>query len=249
MREGQKIEGDPRVGIANIERILPVIEEKLTNREEEQAEYASIKLRIPALKRELADAERKYVELRDEINLANKRAVRLYLRIEPSPFMRFHKGMQQIRRVSRTRFLVILILLATLGAYSLASLCYQSGQMQSLSLGIGFALVGFVLFIGLSEYRYLTGAFVLAMLIIISTAFVGDGALKWALISTSIGVVGVGLAIQTFSSGGVVERKLEKMETLERKLDEVLERLPESPATGSQQSQPPRVIQQSDETR
>jgi len=249
MPEEQKIDNNSKVKIANIEKILPKIEQNLAGREKEQAECASIKLRIPALKKEFIDAEKKYIELRNEISQTNKEAVNLYLQTEPSPFVRFYKRIQQIWRVSKTHFFIMLILLATLAVYTLATFYYRNNQMQTLSIEIGFTLIGFVLFIRLPKYRYFTGAFLLAMLIIISISFVDDGALKWTFISTAIAIIGVGLAIQTFSSGEVVEQKLGKIEIVEKKLNEVLERIPESPATENHQPQLTDVVQKPEEKK
>jgi len=249
MPEEQKIHNSSKVKITNIEKILPKIEQKLAGREKEQAECASIKLRIPALKKEFIDAEKKYIELRNEISQTNKKAVNLYLQTESSPFVRFYKRIQQIWRVSKTNFFIILILLAILATYTLATFYYRNNQMQILSIEIGFTLIGFVLLIGLPKYRYFTGAFFLAMLIILSTGFLDDGTLKWAFFSIAIAIIGLGLAMQTFSAGEAFEQKLEKIEIVEKKLNKVLERPPESPATENHQSQLTDVVQKPEEQK
>lgn len=248
MPEEQKIDNSSKAKITNIEKILPKIEQKLAGREKEQVECASIKLRLPALKREFIDAEEKYIAFRNEISQTNKQAVNLYLQTEASPFVRFYRRIQQIWRVSKTRFSIILILLVTLAAYTLATF-HWNDKMQALSLEIGFALIGLILFIRLSKYRYFTGAFLLAMLIIICTSLLNDGALKWTLISTAIAIIGVGLAIQTFSSGEAVERKLERIEIVEKTLNKVLERLPESSSTENHQAQPTDAVQKPEEKK
>lgn len=241
MPDEQKIDNDSKAKIANIEKILSKLEQKLAGREKEQAEYAAIKLHMPTLKKEFIDAEEKYIELRNEISQTNRRAVSLYLQIEPSPFVRFYNTIQQIWRVSKTRFFIISILLVTLAA-TITATFYQNNRMQTLSLEIGLTLIGLILYIRFPKYRYLTGFFLLAMLLFIGANFVDD-ALKWALISIAIGITAIGFATQTFSSGEVVEQKLEKLEIVDKKLNKVLERLPESSTIENDQPQPTDVVQ------
>lgn len=245
MPEEQKIDNNSKVKITNIENILNKIEQKLAGREKEQVECASIKRRLPALKREFIDAEEKYIALRNEISQTNKKAVNLYLQTEPSPFVRLYKRIQQIWRDSKTSFFIILILLVMLAAYTLATFYYRNNQIQTLSLEIGLIVITFILYIRFPKYRCLTGFFSFAMLIFIVANFVDD-ALKWTLISIAIGITAIGFALQTFSSGEVVEQKVE---IVEKKLNKVLERLPESPTTENHQSQPTDEVQKAEEQK
>ncbi|MBA7583113.1 hypothetical protein ES708_25051 [subsurface metagenome] len=246
MVDGQKPDNSPRIKIANMEKILPEIKKKLADREKYQAEYDDIKLRVPALKKEFIDAEEKYIKLRDEISQTNKRAVSLYLETEPSPFVRFCKKIQQMWRVSKTLFFIELILVAMLVAITIF---YGDTTRQTLSLESGFTLIFIILWVRFPKYRQFISSALLAMLIFIYINFVDDVSLKWTLISAGITIIGVGLALQTFSSAEVVEHKLEKIEVVEKKLDEVLKRLPESPDTGNHQTQSPDTMQKPEEKK
>jgi len=240
MPDDQKIHNNSKIKITNIEKILPKIEQKLVGREKEQAECASIKRRIPELKKDFINAEAKYIELRNEISQISRKAMNLYLQIEPSPFVRFHKRIQQIWRFSKTGFFIILVLLAILAAYTIATFYYQNSRMQTLSFGIGFALIGLIVLIGLpKKYVYLTGAFFFSTLVFLATNFVSDGALKWVLISAGISIIGLGLAVQTFTSGEVIEQKL----------NDILKRLPESPTTENHQPQSIDVVQKPEQKK
>ena len=236
MAEERKLDNNPKVKIANMEKILPRIEEKLAGRERYQAEYNDIKLRVPVLKKEFIDAEEKYIKLRDEISQTNKRAVSLYLQTEPSLFVRFYKNIQQIWVVSKTLFFIILILIMTLVA---VSVFYGNNHMQTLSIECGFTVVGIILLIGFPKYRQVTGFFVLAMLIFIQANFISDETFRWTLIATAIAIFGIGLTFRAFSLGEIVEKRL----------DEVLKRLPESPDTDSQQPQPTDIAQKPKEKK
>ena len=86
MTEENELNNNPKVKISNIENILPKIEEKLFGREQEQAEYEYIKTQMSTLKKDYEDMDEKYIEIKSKISELNKRAVELYLRIEPSPF-------------------------------------------------------------------------------------------------------------------------------------------------------------------
>jgi hypothetical protein len=139
-----------------------------------------------------------------------------------------------------------LILLITVAAYTLATFYYPNNQIQTLSLEIGLIVITLILYIRYPKYRCLTGFFSFALLIFIVANFVDD-ALKWTLISIAIGITAIGFALQTFSSGEVVEQKLEKIEIVEKKLNEVLERLPESLTTENPRPQPTDVVQKPEE--
>jgi hypothetical protein len=226
MADEQKPDNSPRIKIANIEKILPQVKEKLAGKEKYQAEYDAIALRVPTLKGEFIEAEEKYLKLKDEINQTNKKAADLYLKTEPSLFVRLCKKIQQMWRVSKTLFFIELILIATLVA---GTIFYGDSTRQTLSIEIGFTLIVIIFWVRLPKYRQFTGFFFLAMLIFIYINFVSDVSFRWTLISAGITIVGVGLALQAFSSGEVVEHRLGKIEIVEKKLDELLKRLPESP--------------------
>lgn len=231
MAEEHKLDNNLKVKIANIENILLKIEEKLSGREKEQAEYENIKTQMSALRKIYEDTDEKYIELKNEINQINKRAVELYLRVEPSPFTRFLKRIQQIWRVSKTIFFIQLILIAMLVMIAVTAY-YQNNDLQTLLLESGFTLILILLFIRLPKYRFFTGFSIFAMLLFIYVNFSPDESLRWTLISMGITLVALGIALHTFRAGESLEQKIGKIEGIEKKLDEILNRMPKLPKVG-----------------
>jgi sulfite exporter TauE/SafE len=52
-----------------------------------------------------------------------------------------------------------------------------------------------------------------------------DQSLRWTLISLGITLVALGIALHMFRSGESLEQKIERIEVLDKKLDEVLKRI------------------------
>ena len=133
--------GGRETGVQGLE-----IEEKLSGRKQEQAEYENIKTQMSALKKDYEDTDEKYIEIKNEISQLNKRAVKLYLQIEPSPFVRFFKKIQQIWRTSKTIFFIQLILITILIMIAVTAY-YQNNNLQTLLLESGFTLILIIIFI------------------------------------------------------------------------------------------------------
>lgn len=235
MAEEQKTDNNPKIKIANIEKILPEIEKKLVGREKAQAEYSDIKLRMPILKNEFFDAEEKYIKFKNEITQVNKRAMNLYLQTEPSPFIRFYKKIQYIWKVSKTLFFILSILVAVFVINSV-NIFYRINNLELLSLEVGFTVIGIILWIRFSKYRQFSGSFVLGMLIFIYANYVSDPLLRWTVFSLGIAIIALGLAFQSFSSGEFVEQRIGKIEAVEKKLDEILKMMQEQPKNVTLQS-------------
>jgi hypothetical protein len=219
--------------IANMEKILPQIERKLAGQKIEQEEYDSLKLQMDLLKKDFNNVENKYIKLQDEITKTNKRTVKLYLKMEPSPLIRITKNIRQIWRNSKALFLIILILIVMLVPMGIF---YQNNLIQNLSFDIGFIIITLILYIRFPKYRLLTSMFLLAIFIFIFANFKDDESMQWTLISTAIAIIALGLSLQAFSSDEFTEQKLSKIDTIEKKLDEVIKRFPESPNINNQSS-------------
>ena len=225
-----EMDNNPKVKIANIENILPKIEEKLSGRKQEQAEYENIKTQMSALKKDYEDTDEKYIEIKNEISQLNKRAVKLYLQIEPSPFVRVFKKIQQIWRTSKTIFFIQLILITILIMIAVTAY-YQNNNLQTLLLESGFTLILIIIFIRLPKYRFFTGFSIFAMGLFIYVNYSPDESLRWTLISLGITLVALGIALHTFRAGESLEQKIGKIEGIEKKLDKILNRM-----SGDQQS-------------
>ncbi len=225
MPEGNELDNNPKVKIANIENMLPKIEEKLSGRKQEQAEYENIKTQMSALKKDYKDTDEKYIETKIKISQLNKRAMKLYLQIEPSPFVRFFKRIQQTWRVSKTIFFIQVILISMLIAV-IAS--YGNNDLQTLLLESGFTLIFIIVFIRLPKYRLFTFISIFAMGLFIYVNYSPES-LRWTLISLGIALVALGISFHTFQSGESLEQKIGKIEVVDKKLDEVLKRMPDPP--------------------
>ncbi len=223
MAEKQDLDNNPKQRIKNIEQILPKIEQKLLGRENEKAEYEDIRTQISTLKIEYENLDKNTIEIRNKTSLLNKRAVKLYLGIEPSPFVRFFKRIQQIWRTSKTLFFIQLILVAMLIA---VSALFGNNDLQTLLLESGFALILIIVFIRLPKYRFFTGFAIFAMVLFIYVNYSPES-LRWTLISLGITLVAFGLSLHAFQSGESLEQRIGKIENIEKKLDEVLNRLPD----------------------
>jgi sulfite exporter TauE/SafE len=113
---------------------------------------------------------------------------------------------------------------------------YQNNLIQNLSFDIGFIIITLILYIRFPKYRLLTSMFLLAIFIFIFANFKDDESMQWTLISTAIAIIALGLSLQAFSSDEFTEQKLSKIDTIEKKLDEVIKRFPESPNINNQSS-------------
>jgi len=228
MAEEHKLDNDPKAKITNIEKILPKIEEKLSGREEEQVEYENIKNQMSTLRRNYEDTEEKYFRSKNEISKINKRAIKLYLQVKPSLFTRFLRRTQHNWRVSRTIFFIQLILIALLVMIAVTAF-FQNNDLQTLLLESGFTLIIILIFIRIPKYRYFSGFSILAMFLFIYVNFVTNESLRWTLLSMGITLVAIGIAFHTFRTGESLEQKVDKIEGIENKLDEILNRMPKQP--------------------
>lgn len=227
MAEEQNLDNNPKQRIKNIEQILPKIEEKLLGRENDKTEYEDIRTQISTLKIDYENIDNSSSEIRSKIRLLNKRAVKLYLGIEPSPLIRFFKSIQQVWKTSKTIFFIQLILIAMLIMIGVTAF-YRNNDLQTLSIESGFALILIIVFIKLPKYRYFTGFSVFAMGLFIYVNYSPES-LKWTLISLGITLVAFGLSLHTFRSGESLEQKVGKIEVVDKKVDEILKRLPIKP--------------------
>ena len=225
MAETQKKDNKYKNKIVNIEHMLPKIEILLAGREADQTKYTSLNLRLPILKKEFYDTEDKYIQLKNEIIQVDTTATNLYFQREPSRLTKFREKILFMWRESRTLFFAMIMLIMTLAAIIIATF-YQNIQLQSLIFYIGFSLVGVIIFVGSPKYRIFIIFFLLAMLIFIYTNFITDIIFKWTLFSAAVALIALGFAYQAFYSDEAVEHKLEQLELIEKKMNEILERLP-----------------------
>jgi hypothetical protein len=230
MTSEQKKNNNAKSIINNIEHILPEIEKKLSGREKAHEEYAYIKTRVPELKKELMNAEDNYINLLRELNEINKNSLKLYLQMEPSRFVRLYNKIKQMWKISKTYCSIMFILIVVL-VINLISAFYRNNTLQTLSLESGFTIIIIIIWFTLPKYRQLTGLSILAMGLLIYTNFVIDASFKWTLISIGIALIGIGLAMQSFNSDIVVERKLDKIDSIEKKMDLILAKYSKSPDT------------------
>jgi hypothetical protein len=203
--------GLARDKINSIEKLIPEIHLKISKLEQAQTEFKNIEENLSILKQEAPLAEEKYLKLMDELTNTNQQASNLYLKLEPNLFLRFIKKIRYIWQTSKPRFLILLILIAMIAADIIFAM---NSTLQAFSMEIGFLLIISIFFLSEPKYRNLCGSAFFAFILFIAANFL-DSALKWTLISIGIAFVGLGFATQSFTSG----------ETMEKKLDEILENI------------------------
>jgi len=222
MSEDKKSDHNPKFD--NIERILTKIKEKLAGREKDKIEYDEINKDLPLLIKEFSDTEKRYTELKNEIGKINKRAIKLYLKTEPSLISRLLKRIQQTWKISKALFFIQLTLLVTLAVLPFS---YGNSKLQAIIFESGFTIVILISYVSSPKYRDLTGYFIIAMGLFLLINVLNES-LTWTLISLGISMAGLGFASYAFTSGEALEKKFENMETIQNKLDQILKRMPNS---------------------
>ena len=113
------------------------------------------------------------------------------------------------------------------------SVSYGNNGLQTLLLEAGFTLIFIIAFIKFPRYRLFIVLPILAMGLFIYANYSPTESLRWTLISLGIALVALGIALHTFSAGESLERKIEKIEGIDKKLDEILTRMTRAPKESS----------------
>jgi hypothetical protein len=204
-----QIDNKPKDQLVNIERTLPKLLEKTAANANLQLELTTKAERLPELKKEFADAEKRYNDLKMEIGQTNKRVRQLNRKFEPL-YAILYDEIQQVWKESKRLFLVLTILIAMVIAL-IAFAALRDIDNELLTMEVGFIIIFIIFMIQPSKYRSTFGYLVLAIFLLIGSGHVSNDPLKWTLVSLALGIVALAIGIRAFQTGEDIDSKVDKI--------------------------------------
>lgn len=135
-------------------------------------------------------------------------------------------------KASKTLFMVRVILIAMILAI-LVFAFLNNFSMQILTSAIGMTLILIMIAMKYKKYRQLIPFLLLALITAVISNYIGDIQMKWNLLFAALAILSVGLALQAFTSGEVVENKLNE---IHREIDKLTENINAKQKTENEES-------------
>jgi hypothetical protein len=211
-----------KVNFTNTDNILQSIKDKLSTRAEMQKEYEEVEKKYLELKEKYNKTERLYVDSATDLNSTKRSISVLYRQLETSWFKRLWHRIAQVFQRSKTDFFVFVIVIA-MAVASVYFTFRQDHIWQALLVELGFALIFLIYLLRKPKYRGLMVMAMLALVYFILSNVTTDAQQKSNYMSIGLALIGTGLALHAFNMGESTEKQLEKIDTLENKLDELLD--------------------------